>query len=190
MWLSLSEQTAYFLWSLPLGAALAAVYDLVRAGRMLLRAGNVHVMISDILFSVFCGLMTSLFALPFNKGDVRGFIIFGEAVGFLVYRLTIGSIMGKIYARSAVILRKIIQKLHKYIEIFFDFLLKIVKALLYNIDVVIDKSRRAAADKRKSRRAAFRKKKVSRRRNRKQKYEQKGNKKTRLQGGKARTAKR
>ena len=177
----LSAQTAYFLWSLVFGAALGVLYDVVRAVRMALRAGKVHVMISDILFFAGCGVLTSLFALPFNKGDVRAFILFGEAVGFLAYRLTFGSIMGKVYAFSARILRSFVQKIRKILEFFFVFLLKAIAVLLYNVGVLIDKSRKtAAARKRKRRDAAA----VSRaRRSRKGKiYEQKKHKKTAYRG--------
>ena len=77
MGITLSAQTAYFLWSLVMGLALGMMYDIVRAARMLLRAGRLHVTISDIIFFAVCGVLTSLFALPFNKGGVRGFIVFG-----------------------------------------------------------------------------------------------------------------
>ena len=154
MELSLSAQTAYFLWSLVFGLALGILYDIVRAVRMVLRAGRVHVMISDIVFFAICGVLTSLFALPFNKGDVRGFIIFGEAVGFLTYRLTLGSVMGKMYAVLARVLRGFVQKIRNFLEKLFDFLLKAIARLVYNVSVVIDKSCKKAAQKRKKRRAA------------------------------------
>ena len=92
MGISLSAQTAYFLWSLVLGVALGALYDVIRGVRMVLHAGKIHVLISDIVFFAACGVITSLFSLPFNKGDVRAFILFGEAVGFLAYRLTFANL--------------------------------------------------------------------------------------------------
>lgn len=152
--LNLADQTAYFLWSLALGLALGAVYDLVRAARLLLKARGAHIIISDIVFFVLCGIATSLFALPFNKGDVRAFIIFGEAVGFLAYRLTLGSVMGKLYSHAAVFLRKIIQKVHKYLEVFFNLLLKMTSRLVYNIGVLIDKSLKRAIELNKLRTAS------------------------------------
>ena len=121
MWFSLADQTVYFLWSLVFGAALAAVYDIVRAARMLLKASHIHIVISDVIFFAACGVLTSLFALPFNKGDVRAFIVFGEAVGFLSYRLTLGGIMGKFYAFLSAVLRRIVQKTRKILEKIFDF---------------------------------------------------------------------
>ena len=178
MWFTLSDQTTYFLFSLLMGAALAVVYDLVRAVRMTLKASGVHVMISDIVFFTLCGVATSLFALPFNKGDVRGFIIFGEAVGFLAYRLTLGSIMGKIYAHMARIFRKIVQKIYKFFEKIFSLLLKITTLLLYNIGVVIDRLHRNAIENRKNHRAEREKQKAARRRRKDILYEQKRKQKT------------
>lgn len=139
MWFSLSDQTAYFLWSLVLGLAVGAAYDLVRAVRMLTGSGGARVILSDILFFVLCGVVTSLFALPFNKGSVRGFIVFGEVIGFLSYRLTLGSVMGRVYAQLAQLLRVFSQKIRKFLENFFNFLLKAITVLLYNISVIIDK---------------------------------------------------
>ena len=154
MGFSLSSQTAYFLWSLLMGAALGVLYDVVRAVRMAVHAGKIHVIISDILFFAVCGVLTSLFALPFNKGDVRGFILFGEAVGFLAYRLTIGAVMGKVYAFIARILRSLVQKIRKYFEKIFNYLLKAMGNLLYNVNAVIDKSLKRAADNRKKKHTA------------------------------------
>ena len=133
MWFSLADQTVYFLASIAMGAALAAVYDVLRALRMLMRAGRAAVLVTDILFFAFCGVATSLFALPFNKGNVRAFIVFGEAAGFLAYRLTLGSIFGKIYAAAAGFLRHIIRKICEILKKFYDFLLKAAGIMLYNI---------------------------------------------------------
>ena len=146
MGFSLSDQTACFLWSIVFGMALAALYDLLRAVRMLTKARRTAVILTDILFFTLCGVLTSLFALPFNKGSVRAFIIFGEAAGFLSYRLTAGSIMGKFYSRAAVILRRFVQKIHRIIQVFFDLLLKMTSSIVYNVNVLIELSFRKATD--------------------------------------------
>lgn len=177
MGISLSAQTAYFLWSLVLGLALGMLYDLVRAARMVLRAGKVHVMISDIVFFAVCGVLTSLFALPFNKGDVRGFILFGETVGFLTYRLTVGTVMGKVYAFLARLLRSFVQKIRKIIEKIYNYLLKAIAFMVYNVSVEIDKLHRKAIE-RKKRAAAVRRKK---RRYKEKQYEQKKHRKHKKQ---------
>lgn len=130
---SLTDQALFFLASIALGAAMAMIYDLIRAVRMLIRCGRVHILVSDILFFFVCGILTSLFALPFNKGGVRAFILFGEAVGFLTYRLTLGSIFGKFYAVIARLLRQFIRKICEKLKKIYDCLLKAGTFLLYNI---------------------------------------------------------
>lgn len=144
MWFSLSQQTVYFLASIALGAALAMLYDLIRALRMLTRCSRVHLLVSDILFFFACGVLTSLFALPFNNGDVRAFIIFGEAVGFLTYRLTLGSLFGRFYAVIARLLRRFFRKICEILKKFYDFLLKAGAVLLYNIAVRVERIGRTA----------------------------------------------
>lgn len=141
---TLSQQTVYFLASIALGAVLAMVYDLLRAFRMLIRCGHVHLFLSDVLFFFLCGVVTSLFSLPFNKGDVRAFILFGEAVGFLAYRLTLGSLFGRFYAGIARLLRRFIQKICEKLKKFYDFLLKAGSVLLYNITAIVGRSCRTA----------------------------------------------
>ena len=175
MWFSLSDQTLYFIASIALGAVLAAAYDLVRAARMLLRAGRMHVFLSDVVFFAVCGVVTSLFALPFNKGDVRAFVLFGEAVGFLAYRLTIGSVMGRIYKGIARILRHFIGKICEILKNFFDLLLKAGAFLVYNVHEIIDKTRNVVYRWRRRGKDRGEKKKVS-------VYERKENKKKKRRG--------
>ncbi len=139
MWFSLSEQTAYFLWSIVLGAFAAAVYDIVCAVRVFLRAGKFHVIISDILFFILCGILTSLFALPFNKGSVRVFIIFGEAIGFLCYRLTLGRFVGRFYGIMSKGITWILRKICEMLKKFFDLLLKTASFVVYNVSVLKDR---------------------------------------------------
>lgn len=184
MGISLSAQTAYFLWSLVLGLALGALYDIVRAARMLFRAGRIHTTVSDIVFFIVCGVVTALFALPFNKGDVRGFILFGEAVGFSAYRLTLGCVMGKVYAFFAKKVRSFVQFLRKKLQLFFDFLLKATSFLLYNVGVVIDKSRQRAAKSKQKHRAAKARSRAQRL-SKVYQYEQKRVKKTAYHGSQA-----
>lgn len=156
MWFSLSEQTAYFLWSIALGAAAAALYDLFRAARILLKAGRAFMLVGDILFFVLCGIITSLFSLPFNKGSVRAFIVFGEAVGFLCCRLTVGTLTGRFYSILSKAIARISEKICELLKKFFDLLLKIASRVVYNVGVVKDKIKTIVSDR-------YRKRKVRRR---------------------------
>ena len=172
--LSVADQTTYFLCSIVLGLILGALYDLLRAVRMLVRARGVSVAVTDVVFFTVCGVITSLFALPFNKGDVRAFIIFGEAVGFLAYRLTLGSVMGKFYSHLARFLRTFLQKIYKISEKIFDLLLKVISILVYNIHEVVDKSLNKSASVIKKHHSADKAHKASRGHNKGRYNEQNG----------------
>ena len=180
MGLSLSAQGAYFLWSLALGLVMGAAYDFLRALRMLFKLRRIAVTVTDILFFALCGFATSIMALPFNKGEVRVFVIAGEAAAFLLYRFTIGSIMGKIYTPLTSFLRKTIQKVHKIIEKTYDLLLKMTHGLVYNVGVIIDRLYHCAIGRLKIYRSA----KVKAGADRKDRiHEQKKFKKSRSKGG-------
>ena len=173
MWFSLSEQTAYFLWSVVFGAGAAALYDLIRAVRMALRSGRVQLLIGDVLFFTVCGILTSLFALPFNNGSVRAFIIFGEAAGFLCWRSTIGRITRRIYSILSKLFLCIMKKICDLLKKIFDFLLKTTALVVYNISEIIEavKNRFAVKLRKVSRsREKTRKRNGYERRHRKEKH--------------------
>lgn len=136
---TLSEQTIYFLASVVFGAALSVLYDLFRLIRMMDEKNAAAAVIGDILFFVTAGVLTSLFALPFNKGEVRGFIILGEAIGFLLTHITLGAVFRKVSGAVIMTLKNIARKIFKIVKKLFQKLLNFMHFILYNISVVIDK---------------------------------------------------
>lgn len=95
---SLADQTIYFLYSLLFGVILSALYDVVVVIRMLSNNRALKLILLDVLYMSLCAVLTVLFAMPFNKGEVRYFVLFGEMIGFIVYRLTLGGLSKKIYS--------------------------------------------------------------------------------------------
>lgn len=173
MWFSLSDQTAYFFSSIALGAVLGVLYDLVRAVRIFFKASRRDVILSDIIFFALCGVLTSLFALPFNKGNVRAFIVFGEAVGFLCFRLTLGSVMGRFYEKAAVLIRKILRKIADFIKKLFDLLLKVGSYVVYNVGGILYRILNMVSQHYQKRLAKRREQRLQRRLIRKQKRKRK-----------------
>lgn len=139
MGFSLADQTIYFLFSLLFGVFLSAIYDVVRISRFLGFSKLWHIILTDILYFMICSFLTFLVSLPFNKGDVRSFFVFGEAVGFLVYRLTLGEYMTKIYRFNISVLRKFFKKTFKIVGFFSNKLLKANSFVVYNVGVIITK---------------------------------------------------
>lgn len=136
---SLSEQTVYFLASIAFGAALSVLYGLIRVFRIAYENKIFVTVIGDILFFFAAGVLTALFSLPFNKGEVRGFIFLGESLGFLLVHFTLGAVFGKASAAVIMTLRKIARKIFKIVKKVFKKLLIFMHFILYNVGVVIDK---------------------------------------------------
>lgn len=135
MTFSLADQTIYFLYSLLFGVILSVLYDVVRVLRFCSYNRRWQIVFSDIIYFVVCAFLTVMFSIPMNKGGVRGFAVFGEAVGFLIYRFTLGEVMAPVYCGVIGFFTKIMQKSCKYLLLFLKKLLKACTVVVYNIGV-------------------------------------------------------
>lgn len=90
MTVSVSSQMMLFLLSMGIGGAFGLVYDVLYLGRLLSPCGRVLSFLWDCLYLLACGLVTFLFLLAGNAGEVRFFLLEGELLGFLFYRFTLG----------------------------------------------------------------------------------------------------
>lgn len=136
---SLATQTVYFLFSILFGIILSAVYDVVRVMRFMGFTKLWQIILSDVLYFFVCAVLTFLFSLPFNNGSVRYFVIFGEAVGFILYRFTLGEVMAKVYCFLIRIIRRIFKKSLEILIFFSNKLLKANRFVVYNVGVIIHK---------------------------------------------------
>ena len=92
---SVSEHTVTFLFSVLLGAVLGTVYDCFRAFRVIFppAAKRGAVVFEDILFWLIYGFSVFCFAAAFADGKVRFFMFFGSVLGFILYLVTVGSVV-------------------------------------------------------------------------------------------------
>ncbi len=88
--IAVNTQTMIFFQSLLLGAALGMVYDLFRVFRVAVPLPAGVIVAEDVLYFVFSGFVSFFFAMTVNFGQIRFFILLGEAIGFLLYYLTLG----------------------------------------------------------------------------------------------------
>ena len=102
---TLSNQTATFLWSVALGAALGAFYDIFRILRLAFKTPKWGVFVQDMLYFFAAAAFTFFFILEHNYGSMRGFILIGEISGWLLYYATAGMIVIKT-AKSTIFLVK------------------------------------------------------------------------------------
>lgn len=89
--ITIAKETQLFLWSLLLGAGLSVLYDVLRVLRLETHHRNAVICIEDILYFLVCSVITFGFLLKDNCGEVRGYVLIGELIGWVLWHLTIGS---------------------------------------------------------------------------------------------------
>lgn len=132
-----TENSEFFfkllLYSLLIGAFLGIFYDALRISRLFLtlpyngkfriieKANSITVfvvaLIEDIIFFVVAAIAVALFVFNANKGNFRGFMLFGTVAGFLIYLVTIGKITGAVASLIVNTFRKITYLFIKFVFI-------------------------------------------------------------------------
>lgn len=133
MELEFAQQSAAFLWSILLGAALGVIYGVLSLIRFTFKLSKYAVISLDILFMLISALSVFYFSLGFLDGYIRIYVILGAAVGFFVYRLTIGKALSRLFKPIVTVSRRIIAAILTKIKIIAKKLLKIGYNILYNI---------------------------------------------------------
>lgn len=111
---SVSQQTASFLLSVLLGAALGVVYDCFRVARILLPplAKPKPTFWEDILFWLIYGFCVFCFAAATARGQVRIFMLLGSILGFTLYILTIGNLITGVIRSIVTAVYKVLHKVY------------------------------------------------------------------------------
>lgn len=107
------QQLRTFLYAVGFGFFIGILYDLFRTLRLLLWNGKRAFLISDVLFSLAAGFFTFLFALSQLDGNIRGYALFGELLGFLIYSVTFGVFFSKLSDRLVRMLSRVLRILSK-----------------------------------------------------------------------------
>ncbi len=136
MWeISNYNQTISFLLSLCIGGIFCALYDIVRASRKVCSNSFWSVLFSDIIIWTVYAFVTFIFLMSRTNGEIRGYVLFGEFFGFVLFRISLSRLLfpmlsfvfinvsricqriadyiGKFYAKFEVLLLKIWEGTHK-----------------------------------------------------------------------------
>ena len=97
MEISLAVQLQGFVLAIAVGAALALVYDALKIVRTMMRSTPSHVFWMDMAFMTAAGIVTFLLALAASFGEVRFYLLAGEAMGFCLYFMTFGLISSRVF---------------------------------------------------------------------------------------------
>ncbi len=111
--IAVNTQTIIFLQALLMGAVFGVIYDLFRIFRIAVPLPAGAVVAEDVIYFVFCSFMSFFLTMTVNFGQVRFFILLGELLGFLLYYLTLGTLVMKCAQRLIACIRWIFRALWK-----------------------------------------------------------------------------
>lgn len=89
------NQLLITLCSMALGVFLGIFYDVFRIIRLLINPKNLSVFIQDVVYFLISGFATFIFVLIFNYGESRFYILAGEALGWILYHISLGDLTYK-----------------------------------------------------------------------------------------------
>lgn len=90
MWeISVNNQAASFLLSMPVGIILSILYDFFYAIRAIKKPRFVAVFILDIIYFIIAAFVVFCFFLLRTNGEIRAFCLVGILLGFIFSRQTI-----------------------------------------------------------------------------------------------------
>ncbi len=93
--LSSGAQVRIFLYAIGFGFFLGGVYDVFRLFRLLFQKKDGAYRVSDLLFALTSGFFVFLFALTVLNGQMRGYVLCGILLGFLLYAYTFGAFFAR-----------------------------------------------------------------------------------------------
>ncbi|MDE6426337.1 MAG: spore cortex biosynthesis protein YabQ [Ruminococcus sp.] len=98
---SVNEEIYLFGLSCLFGVIIGIFYDVFRTARILFPHNTALVVIEDVVFMALYAVFLSSFATVCARGELRFYYVVGNAIGFIFYFFTLGSIiigaMKKIY---------------------------------------------------------------------------------------------
>lgn len=90
-------QVFSFLLSMVAGVCFCIVYDVLRAVRKIKPVTDLAVFFQDIFYFILIGFITFLMLMVFSNGEIRGYIICGIILGFIICFLTLSKLTLKFF---------------------------------------------------------------------------------------------
>lgn len=122
--ITLAKETKLFLMSLGMGVVLSLCYDVLRLLRIQVHHKKSTVFAEDILYFLGSAFFTFLFLLKYHYGQVRGYVLIGEGLGWVIWHMTLGEVAVKILSVILTLLRKLIRLILAPFRLAFKVLVK------------------------------------------------------------------
>ncbi len=110
-----ADQTIMFLQACLLGFVLGFFYEIFRILRLMFKTGATAVFVQDLLYWSASALVSFLFIVTVNSGQLRIFLLLGIIIGMIIYYFTLGALIMK--ASKAIIgfIRRVFRFLYRRI---------------------------------------------------------------------------
>ena len=96
MWeINNSLQLLSFLRAVVLGVLLCVLYDFIKSARLTVNFSDIAIFLQDIIYSLVASFITFIFLLSVTNGEMRGYVILGILVGFILSRITLSRLLCK-----------------------------------------------------------------------------------------------
>lgn len=118
MEISLTYQIIVFATSIALGFILNLIFDFFKIIELMLGKGELKTFIVDVVYFIFCALVSFLYMIVVSSGEIRLFYVAGELAGWLLSHFTIGRYIFFIWTKLAMYLWGKLTKLRNFIKDF------------------------------------------------------------------------
>lgn len=109
------------LFSVLLGGIMCLCYDLIRALRKVGFDSFAYVFISDIIFWISGAIITFIFLIARTNGEIRGYVIISEFLGFIIFRFTVSKAVFPCFVFVFAQLKKFSNFCTDIINVFFNY---------------------------------------------------------------------
>lgn len=145
MWeIDFAKQILTFLMSIILGGIFCLIYDLFHLPVRRVGASAVAVFAVDIFYFIFIAVINFCFLLVRCNGEVRGYVLFGEIMGFYICKKTLSPIfclMISLIIKPIKLLKNLIVRLLSPVfNMFSGFFSKIYEKIGENIKKILKKA--------------------------------------------------
>ena len=125
------NQLELFLIFIINGIIIGILFDIFRVLRKTFKTNDIVTYLEDILFWILTGIIVLYSIFTFNNGEIRLFMFLAIFIGAVIYLFLFSSYFIKINVTILNILKNIILKIIKIIEIPFKYICMFIRKILF-----------------------------------------------------------
>ena len=114
------DQIISFLLSVCLGAVFCLIYDIIRAARKVCLNSFLAITVVDFLLWIFYAFVTFIFLIARTDGEIRGYVLIGEMLGFIILRISLSHLLYLALSFVFIKISNIKQMGSKFIKTFYS----------------------------------------------------------------------